>query len=130
MGQATTQSPAVTSLQGSLVQANPVSGVFGTGRMQIYSANDTFTVPAGITSARARVWGAGGAGNSSNGGGGGGFAMKVVTGLTPGGTVAITVGTTAGASSSFGAYCSATGGGNPAGGAGTGFYVYFNGGTG
>lgn len=102
---------------------NPYTGVFGTGKTQWFMTNDTFTVPTGITSVRVRVWGAGGATGADgyggqNGGGGGGFAMKTITGLTPGATVTITIGLTSGQTSSFGAYCSATGGGTRSGSAG------------
>ena len=50
-------------------------GTFGTGKIQPIGSNTTWTIPAGITSVRVRVWGAGaGASNSSGsyyGGGGG-----------------------------------------------------------
>jgi hypothetical protein len=104
------------------------------GRTQVFSSSGTFTVPANVTQVEVICIGGGGGGGASNnstaggtvlgnsgaGGGGGGYAYKVVSGLTPGGTVAVTVGVggTAGAnaaggnggSSSFGAHCSATGG--------------------
>ncbi len=101
---------------------NPFSGTFNNGKIQIFGASGTFTVPAGVTSVRARVWGGGGQA-------GGGFAMKVITGLTPAATVAVTVG--AGATSSFGAYVSATAGGTAftsVGGTGSGGDVNYSGG--
>jgi hypothetical protein len=101
--------------------------------MQAYTTAGTysFIVPAGVTAVDVEVWG-GGSGsaagyNASNfasaGGAGGGYSRKRVTGLIPGGTVTVTVGAagaagttsvlpTAGGTSSFGAYCSATGGYN------------------
>ena len=98
----------------------------GFSNIQVFTSTTTFTVPAGVTKVKVTVVGGGGAGGydtsySASGGGGGGAAIKIVTGLTPGGTVAVTVGTTvsgrttsgtgaAGNTSSFGAYCSATGG--------------------
>lgn len=105
---------------------NPVTGVFGTGQVQVFSASGTWTVPAGIGKCRVRVWGAGG-GYCSNasyyaGGGGGGFAMKSIYDLSGVTSVAVVVGTggaitstastngTAGGTSSFGSYVSATGG--------------------
>lgn len=119
---------------------NPITGVFGTGVVKFYISNATFTVPTGITAVRVRVWGAGGVGSGpalsrGTAGGGGGFSMRTITGLTPGGTVAVTVATTAGASSSFGVYCSATGGGNAgsssgAGGSGAGGDINTSGGAG
>ena len=93
----------------------------------------TFTVPTGITKVKVTVIGGGGGGGSAgssnygSGGGGGGAAIEIISGLTPGDTVSVTVGAggaagSAGNTSSFGAYCSATGGSggaqNTAGGAG------------
>lgn len=85
----------------------------------------SWTVPAGVTTVRVRVWGGGGGGlNTGNGlnysGGGGGFALKTITGLTPGSTVTVTISAggnsgsspAIGGTSSFGAYVSATGGRN------------------
>lgn len=83
----------------------------------------TFTVPTGITRVKVTVVGGGGAGGGGSygsGGAGGGTAIKIVTGLTPGGTVAVTVGNGGagvydssggnGGTSSFAAYATATGG--------------------
>jgi hypothetical protein len=83
----------------------------GFSNVQVFTSNGTFTVPAGITRAKVTVIGGGGSGASGvgGGGGGGGTAIKIVTGLTPAGTVTVTVGGVAG-TSSFGSYCSATGG--------------------
>jgi hypothetical protein len=92
---------------------NP-SGAFGTCGVRFFTTSGTFTVPS--SSVRVRVWGAGGGalGAAGAGGGGAGFAMKTITGLTPGTNVSITVGAftagVAGATSSFGSYVSATGG--------------------
>lgn len=93
---------AVSGITSSL--ANPVTGIFGTGKINFYVSDDTFIVPEGITSVRVRLWGAG------NRGGGGGFALKTINDLVPSASIPITVGVTAGATSSFGAYVSATGG--------------------
>lgn len=94
------------------------------------SGNVTITgynwvIPTGITKVKAFVVGGGGGGRNSYGGGGaGGASIKIVTGLTPGNTETVTVGgggaaAAAGTTSSFGAHCSATGGGAaPASGAG------------
>jgi hypothetical protein len=99
------------SLVSNNFNQNPISGVFGNGNVRFFSSSTTWTVPAGITRVRARVWGAGG----SSAGGGGGFAMETISsGL--GATVAITVGT---GTCSFGAFVSATAGATgAAGGAG------------
>lgn len=117
------------------VQSLPYAG--GYRNLQVFSASGTFTVPAGIAEIFVEVWGGGGGGigqtgNSPGlGGGGGGYTRKRITGLAPGSTVNVTVGSgggyninaTAGTGgiSSFGAYCSATGGtggSNSTGGAG------------
>lgn len=106
------------------VRGNIVTGSFGTGQnVQWFVANGTFVVPPNITAVRVRLWGGGSVG-------GGGFAIKVVSGLTPGASIAVTVGAATtpnvtGGTSSFGAHVSATGGAatgttNPAGGTGVG----------
>jgi hypothetical protein len=103
---------------------------FGSG-IQSFIASGNFIVPAGITQVEVEVWGGGAGsyasvsgvstGSSSGGGSGGGYARKRVTGLTPGQSVAVVVGSggnsgtagggaTSGGTSSFGPYTSATGG--------------------
>lgn len=107
---------------------SPASGFTS---MQVFTSSGTFTVPAGVTRALVEVLGGGGGGGRTasedgsdfgTGGGGGGYARKVVTGLSAGGTVTVTVGTggakagsggtagTDGGASSFGAHVSASGG--------------------
>lgn len=86
---------------------------------QVFTGNGTFTVPTGITAVKVTVIGGGGNGGSGSsdgsatgsggGGGGAGVAIKWITGLTPGAAITVTVGTATN-TSSFGAYCSATGG--------------------
>lgn len=70
-------------------------------RAQIYSTagSYTFTIPAGVTSLKLTVVGGGGgsgptAGGDQGGGNGagGGAAISYLTGLTPGNTIAVTVG--------------------------------------
>jgi len=106
---------------------NPITGVFGTGQVQFFSASGTWSVPPGIGKVRARVWGGGG----TQCGSGGGFSLKAIYDLTGVTSVAVTVGGAAG-TSSFGAYCSATGGGNIGGvvGAGSGGDINYSGGLG
>ena len=85
----------------------------------------TWTVPAGVTRIKVICTGGGGASGggsltaSGGGGGAGGTAIAVVSGLTPGSSITVTVGaggtgTTGnggnGGSSSFGSYCSVGGG--------------------
>jgi hypothetical protein len=96
----------------------------GFSNMQVFTSSGTFTVPAGVTKVKVTVVGGGGGGgngsgangNRGSGGGGGGAAIKIISGLTPTSTVTVTVGSggaavSAGGTSSFGAHCSATGGG-------------------
>ena len=89
--------------------------------LQVFATPGTtnFVVPAGITRVKVYVTGGGGGGTSWAGGGGGGTAIKLITGLTPGSSIPVTVGSAgtggtpngnAGGASSFGTYCSATGG--------------------
>jgi hypothetical protein len=97
--------------------------------IQVFTASGTFTVPAGVTTVKATVVGGGGGGANcsptivtpgsslSSGGGGGAGALAVGSySVTPGQTVPVIVGTggasqSNGGSSSFGAFCSASGGG-------------------
>lgn len=95
---------------GNVLQSNgttwasaTLSSYVGT-RATVYTGNATFTIPTGITQLKVTVVGAGGGGGGSTGGtaaggGSGGTAIKWLTGLTPGNTLAVTVGTagTAGA---------------------------------
>jgi hypothetical protein len=97
--------------------------------MQTITSSQNFTVPAGVTRVRARVWGAGGGGGyaqgnaaGGGGGGGGGYAEGAYS-VTPGAVIFVGVGPggnigtsssfpngTAGGASAFGAFCSAAGG--------------------
>jgi len=118
----TTQTTAATAYPGA--------------KFQLFTTSGTFTVPAGITSLFVRVWGAGGGGKggginqASYLGGYGGFVEAAITGLTPGASITVTVGTGgngsaagvtpgAGGTSSFGTYATGTGG-SAAGSAGVG----------
>ena len=108
---------------------NPVSGVFGTGQMQIFGAgmSGIWTVPPGIGKVRVRCFGGGG-----TSGGGGGFAIKAVYDLAGITLIPVTV-ASAGGTSSFGSYVSATGGSTTSpytGGSGVGGDVNSSGGTG
>ena len=99
---------------------NWASGTFGSGLIRIHGSSRgsySFTVPAGTTSVRVRVWGAGGGGcatQSVSGGSGGGFSIGEFT-VVAGTVYAVTVGAggasnTSGGTSSFGSLISATGG--------------------
>jgi len=63
-------------------------------RGQVFTSNDTFTIPTGVTALKITVvGGGGGAGGYARGSGaGGGAAIKFLTSLTSGNTLAVTVG--------------------------------------
>lgn len=100
---------------------------FGSG-VQTFVASGQFTVPAGVTQVEVEIWGAGSGSYASlpqapsGGGSGGGYAKKLVTGLTPGQVIPLTVGAggiagttgglaaSPGGTSNFGLFVSATGG--------------------
>jgi len=79
----------------------------GGAKGQAFTSNGTFTIPTGVTSVKVTVVGGGGAGGSvsgsnayaAGGGGAGGAAVKFLTSLTPGNTLAVTVGTAGNTSS-------------------------------
>lgn len=93
----------------------------------VFDSSGSWTVPAGVTKIRARVWGGGGGGGGSTGasggagGGGGGAYAESVLSVTPGTTYTVTVGSggsggsgrqngTAGGQSSFSTLVRAGGG--------------------
>ncbi len=108
-------------LQYHLPQLRP-----GYASLQAFTTSGYFTVPNGVSQAKVTVIGGGGAGGTDatlpgGGGGAGGRAVGIVTGLTPGGAIYVTVGAGGiasatpaqggpGGTSSFGAFLSATGG--------------------
>jgi hypothetical protein len=93
---------------------------------QVFTSSGSFVVPNGVVQARVTVIGGGAGGGyhstmPGGGGGAGGQAMGVVTGRTPGQSIAVTVGAggaalgspgvgNSGGTSSFGTFMSATGG--------------------
>jgi hypothetical protein len=114
---------------GTLAWANAAAGGFS--NMEVFTSTGTWTNPGSVTKVKVTVTGGGGGGATNQGsgfaqaGGGGGTAIEVVT--IPTAPVSITVGAggtegihgpgntglengSSGGTSSFGAYCSATGG--------------------
>lgn len=97
------------------LQIKPFTGGFGKGEQAVFTQSGTFVVPAGVGKLRVRVFGGGGKGGAvagsvgGGGGGGGGFAMLTISGLIPGESIVVTAGS---GTNGFGAYVSATGGGN------------------
>ncbi|MEP7265737.1 MAG: glycine-rich domain-containing protein, partial [Bacteroidota bacterium] len=71
------------------------------GQTQTFNSTTTFVVPAGVTSVSVQAWGGGGGGGSTGstsgdgrgGGGGGAYSGGTLTGLVPGASLTITVGT-------------------------------------
>jgi hypothetical protein len=98
----------------------------GFSTIATFVVSGNFVVPAGVSRVKVTVIGGGGAGGThatlpAAGGGAGGQAVKIVAGLVPGASIAVTVGTAgaasatpadggAGGTSSFGSLVSATGG--------------------
>lgn len=146
---------AVTNTSGRVGDAEKVGGTappFATASnlvfagWQVFTSSGTFTVPSGVTRLFVEVVGGGGNGGAATfdygdtgaGAGGGGYAAELLTGLTPGSNVSVSVGA-AGGTSSFGAYLSASGGSNGApsgdggggaGGVGSGGHINVRGGAG
>jgi hypothetical protein len=126
-GQTTVTASDITTLPGApfisykLPQLRP-----GFAMMQVFTASGNFAVPNGVAMAKVTVIGGGGAGGyhstmPSGGGGAGGTAVGVVTGLTPGQVITVTIGAGGavpsspgnggnGGQSSFGTYMVASGG--------------------
>jgi hypothetical protein len=108
----TVAGPNIT-MNDSTVQTTAFIGFNG----QIFTSSGSFIIPSGVSAMKVTVVGGGGNGTSTNsatfsgGGGGGGTAIAYLTGLTPGVSVSVTVGGVTG-TTSFGAFCSATGGAN------------------
>lgn len=84
------------------------------GRGQVFTSSGTFTIPTGVTAIKVTLVGGGGGGGGGSGvrptGGGGGGAIGFLTGLTAGGTLAVTVGAAGSAGASNGSGSGGTGG--------------------
>jgi hypothetical protein len=101
-----------TSHRWKMINNNGTAANVSTGgpTFQQFTGTGTFTIPAGVTAVKVTIvgGGAGGGGstatNNGGGGGSGGIAIKWLTGLTPGNTIAVTIGAagTAGATGATG----------------------------
>ena len=123
----------VTFPDNTLQTTAAIAGAPGFGgftNMSVFTSTAFWVVPAGVTKCKVTVVGGGGGSSfGSDGyffspGCGGGTAIKIITGLTPGTSINVTIGSGGGGginvsdqldgkpggTSSFGAYCSATGG--------------------
>jgi len=113
---------------GSILLNNSLPGF---SRVQVYTSGvNQWTIPDGVSRCKVTVVGGGGnggtatVGQGASGGGGGGTSIKYIPGLSSGNSITATVGA-ATVTSSFGSYCSATGGTS-----GTGAVTYVAGGLG
>jgi hypothetical protein len=107
---------------GAVTVTNTASSLPGS-QGQAFTSSGTFTIPAGITALKITVVGGGGGGNGGwglfqdpdiggGGGGGGGTAISYLTGLTPGNTLAVTIGAGATAKGTYGGSGAANAGGS------------------
>ena len=115
------QSGKVLTTNGTNLQWTTVSGTSGFRSMQVWTSNGTWSRPSGVKSIRVQVVGAGGGGSGfQEAGGAGGMSERVVD-VTNVSSVSVTVGNPGGGTnysgcggtgntSSFGGYCSASGG--------------------
>jgi hypothetical protein len=94
---------------GALPTFQAAAGGGGLGGQTVFTSSGTFTIPSGKTVVKVTVQGAGGGSGGSTyanqagvSGGGGGNTVKYLTGLTPGNTLTVTVGTGGTAGSSGG----------------------------
>lgn len=132
-----------------------LGGSSGSGTFaQLFTSSGTFTVPTGVTAVKVTVIGGGGGGGGTNqgcagGGGAGGVAIRWISALTPGSSIAVTIGSagaggaapsisdpvaytngSSGGTSSFGSYASASGGTGGSGAFGASYALGGAGGTG
>ena len=115
------QSGKYLTTNGSTMSWAEVSGNSGLRSMQVWTSNGTWSKPSNVKSIKVQVVGAGGGGSGfAESGGAGGMAEEVID-VTNISNVSVTVGNPgggsnysgcggSGGSSSFGGYCSASGG--------------------
>ncbi len=91
-----------TANSGSFLRGDSTWAAVVATTVSLYTSSQTITIPAGATKAYVILVGGGSGGSASGGpGGGGGALYKLLTGLTPGNTLSLTVGA-GGASSGSG----------------------------
>ena len=140
------------SMSGTTLSASGTDTDTQLSDIKVYTANDTWTKPAGLYAVVVWVFGGGGGGGgvalvgvgeaaAGNGGSSGGGSMKRVVAASLGATETVTVGAagaggtagnnagSAGGTSSFGAHASATGGAGGAGSAASAVIPSYNQGT-
>lgn len=95
---ATGTASATTFLRGDNTWATPPAGGSATHGMVLYTANNTFTVPTGVTQVKATLIGGGGGGGKGTGtfssicgGGGAAFVSAWIT-VTPGAAMPVVIG--------------------------------------
>jgi hypothetical protein len=107
-----------TDTNGNFKTIASATGITSLGSIQVFTSSGTYTKPAALVRAKITVIGAGGGGGYGGGGGGGGAAIRLMDASSISATVSVTIGTggtsanpgNTGGTSSFGGYCSATGG--------------------
>lgn len=110
---------SVSASTGGVTITNTQTSPYVGGRGQTFTSNGTFTIPSNITAIKVTCVGGGGGGaggdasdgRGGSGGGGGGAAIKFLTGLTPGNTLSVTIGSGGGGGGGdFGGGTGGTGG--------------------
>jgi hypothetical protein len=134
---------AGSGLDADLLDGKHLSEIGGGMKHQIFTSSGTFTVPSGVTSVLVTLIGGGGGGSKGrgtdapgSGGGSGGVYYRTPVTVTSGSSISVTIGAggaggagttyngSAGGTSSFGTYLSATGG---AGGVNNGAWATYGG---
>lgn len=93
-----TSGNVLTSNGSAWLSSAPAAGGVPGASGEIFTSSGTFTIPTGVTKLKVTVVGGGGGGGSAQfsggggGGGGGGVAVQYFSSLTPGGTLAVTIG--------------------------------------
>ena len=85
--------PATLNSTGVLYNDSTQQNTAWSGRrFQVFTSSGNFTVPTGITSLEVHCIAGGGGGGRNTNGGNGGYGAGIITGLTPGAVISVTVG--------------------------------------